>query len=230
LSGFNGAFGSSAVDWREEAIVKIVSKGFALSVGLIVGIVVGVATTDAASADPLVFEYHGWQVDLTGARGAESPAKMVAAVKRQLDIVEHVDLKPEVVQFMRTVKIWANPGNKKFGPGHYARATGVDLRVKELDAKKPIILHEFLHAYHDQKLPDGFANPDIARFFERGHGLWRDKAYMMTNRREFFAVTASVYLFGDIKRPPYSRARLRAKQPQYYQWLANLFDDGRPRT
>jgi hypothetical protein len=38
-----------------------------------------------------------------------------------------------------------------------------------------------------------------------------------------------VYLYGDIPRPPESRKQLRAKQPQYYQWLADLFDDGRAR-
>lgn len=184
----------------------------------------------AAAADPLVFTYHGWQVDLSNARGAEPDKEMVAAVKRQLDIVEHVDLKPDVLVFMRTIPIWANPAAAAFGPGHYSSKTGIDLRVRSLDPDKPIILHELLHAYHDRMLPGGFGNGDVRQFFSNGRGLWPGDSYMMSNDREFFAVTASVYLYGDIDRPPYSRSQLREKQPKYYQWLAALFDDGRPRS
>lgn len=204
----------------------LTSKGLALCVALAVNaFFVGIA-----SADPLIFEYHGWHVDLTRARGAESDQKLVAAVKRQLDIVEHVSLKPQVLAFMRTIKIWANPAAGKFGPGHYAHKTGADVRVRRLDPDEPIILHELLHAYHDQELPSGFGNPEIRTFYERGKKLWPEKSYMLKNAREYFAVTASVYLFGDIKRPPYSRAQIREKQPHYYKWLANLFDDGKPRS
>jgi hypothetical protein len=207
--------------------VPVTSFSKSLAFSLIIAINAVLAHT--AAADPLVFSYHGWQVDLTNAKGAESDQKMVAAVKRQLDIVERAGLKPQVLEFMRTIKIWANPANAKFGPGHYGSATGVDLRVKLLEADKPIILHELLHAYHDRLVPEGFKNPDIRRFFENGKALWPADSYMLSNNREFFAMTASVYLFGDIDRPPFSRAELRSKQPQYYRWLAALFDDGRPR-
>lgn len=182
-----------------------------------------------AAADPLIFNYHGWQVDLTNARGAEAPQDMVRAIERQLDIVEHAGLKPQTLQFMRGIRIWADPTRGRFGPGHYGRASGVDLRVKGLDPDKPIILHEFLHAYHDQQLPNGFANQQVQQYFDRAQGLWPPDSYMMSNNREFFAVTASVYLFGDIERPPFSRAQLAMKQPLYYRWLAELFDDGRER-
>ncbi|UVD58957.1 hypothetical protein NE852_12535 [Rhizobium sp. Pop5] len=197
---------------------------------LCAAIAIGIATAGAAAADPLEFSYRGWQVDLTNARGAEPDREMVAAVKRQLDIVERVNLKPDVLAFMRTVPIWANPAAAGFGPGHYSSETGIDLRVRTLDAEKPIILHELLHAYNDRMLPGGFGNGDVRHFFHSGRGLWPDDSYMMSNDREFFAVTASVYLYGDIERPPYSRSQLREKQPRYYQWLATLFDDGRPRS
>ncbi|RUL95760.1 hypothetical protein [Rhizobium chutanense] len=193
-------------------------------------IAVMLAATGAAAADPLVFTYHGWQVDLTNARGAEPDKEMVAAVKRQLDIVEHVNLKPDVLTFMRTIPIWANPAAAGFGPGHYSSKTGIDLRVRSLDPDKPIILHELLHAFNGGMLSGGFGNSDIRQFFNNGRGLWPGDSYMMSNDREFFAVTASVYLYGDIERPPYSRSQLREKQPRYYQWLAILFDDGRPRS
>ena len=40
---------------------------------------------------------------------------------------------------------------------------------------------------------------------------------------EFFAVTGSLYLSGHVDRPPGTREALRAAQPRYYAWLAQLF-------
>jgi len=198
---------------------------------LIVAGVVCFAAARTAAADPLIFEYHGWHIDLTKARGKEPDQKMIAAVKRQLDIVEQVNLQPQALQFMRTIKLWANPDlDEKVGPGHYGHATGVDFRANLLDPQKPIILHELLHAYHDRMLPGGFNNPDVDAYYDRARGQWPNQAYMMSNKREFFAVTASVYLFGYIDRQPHSRENIRNKQPRYYQWLADQFDGGRPRS
>ena len=188
------------------------------------------ATAAACRADPLIFDYRGFHVDLSQARGKMPDAKMIAAVKRQIDIVDEVKLKPKVVAFMRTVNVWANPKRAGLGPGHYSHKTGIDLQMDQLEPNKPILLHELLHAFHDQELPQGFANADVERFYERGKAAgWPADSYMMSNSHEFFAVTASVYLYGDIPRPPESRKQLRAKQPQYYQWLADLFDDGKAR-
>lgn len=83
---------------------------------LCAAIIFMIAATGTAGADPLVFTYHGWQVDLTNAKGAEPDREMAATVKRQLDIVEHVNLKPDVLTFMRTIRIWANPAAAKRGP------------------------------------------------------------------------------------------------------------------
>jgi hypothetical protein len=203
-----------------------VVRGFALAIALATSVP---CAQVAWAQDPLIFEYHGWRIDLTGARGREADAKMIDTVKRQLDIIERVRLKPQVLQFMRTIKIWANPSGAG-GPAHYAGATGVDLRVRALVPTKPIILHELLHAYHGQQLPGGFNNADIESFFQEARTAgWPPGSYMLTNDREFFATTVSVYLFGNIPRPPESRSQIRAKQPRYYQWLAEVFDNGRPR-
>ncbi len=207
--------------------MRQVTRALAIALALAVSLL---AATTPGSADPLILDYRGWHVDLSEARGTMPDEKMIVAIKRQIDMVEQVRLKPQVIAFMRTIKIWANPKQTMTGPGHYARATGIDLRMPLLDPNKPILLHELLHAYHHQQLPDGFDNADIEKFYERAKGAgWPEESYMMSNKREFFATTASVYLFGDIPRPPESRKEVRTRQPQYYQWLANLFDDGRAR-
>ena len=44
---------------------------------------------------------------------------------------------------------------------------------------------------------------------------------MLTNQKEFFAVTASVFLYGeDVK---LTRAYIKEKQPDYYGYLVWLF-------
>jgi hypothetical protein len=206
-----------------KSIMRVWAAAFVVAVSLL-------APANASSADPLIVDYRGWRADLSGARGTMPDEKMITAIKRQIDMVEQVKLKPQVLAFMRSIKIWANPKQTKTGPGHYARTTGIDLRMPLLESNKPILLHELLHAYHHQQLPNGFDNADVEKFYERAKDAgWPKDSYMMSNHREFFATTASVYLFGDIPRPPESRKDLRTRQPQYYQWLADLFDDGKPR-
>ncbi|GLR86270.1 hypothetical protein [Bradyrhizobium iriomotense] len=45
----------------------------------------------------------------------------------------------------------------------------------------------------------------------------------MKNIQELFAVTASLYLWGNVDRLPFNRSNLRDKQPVCYRWLGDLF-------
>src|ERR1700744_935753 len=58
----------------------------------------------------LVFAYHGWRVDASGAAKAQRPAKTVKAITAQIDLVEHLDLPPHVLAVMHAVPILAEPG------------------------------------------------------------------------------------------------------------------------
>jgi len=178
----------------------------------------------------LVFDYHGWHVDASKAARAQAPQKTIKAIRTQIDIVEHAGLKPQVLAAMRTHPILADP-SVGTEAGRYSAARLILLRVRRLDAKKPILLHALLLAWQDQNLPGGFANPEIAQFRREilARRIWPKNAIMLQSDGEFFAVTASCYLYGAITREPYTRADLRKTQPVYYQWLAKLFDDGRAR-
>jgi hypothetical protein len=76
-------------------------------------------------------------------------------------------------------------------------------------------LRELLHAYHDHVLPDGFTNDAAESWFKRAseQALYPADQYLMTNEREFFAVTASVFLSG--KDGSLIRADIKKKQPDY---------------
>jgi hypothetical protein len=177
----------------------------------------------------LIFTYRGWRVDAS--RAGVRPEVAVKRIEAQLDLVVRTGVGGEVLTFMRTIPIVADPSP---GPdaSRYVRGRGVLLRVRQLDPKKPMILRQLLYAYHDQRLPGGFANADVARFRREAMArkAWPQTAAMLQTDPDYFAYTASAYLAGTITREPYNRANLRKTQPYYYQWLAQLLDSGRPRA
>lgn len=99
----------------------------------------------------------------------------------------------------------------------------VMVRPQVINAEAPVVLHEMLHAYHAQMMPHGFLNPSILYWFKHAKGMYPTDAYLMTNEREFFAVTASVFLYGKDDKEPFTRAKLKEKQPDYYKYLVWLF-------
>ncbi|MDB5608210.1 MAG: hypothetical protein JWP25_5110 [Bradyrhizobium sp.] len=100
-------------------------------------------------------------------------------------------------------------------------------------APEPIMLHEFLHAYHAKLMPNGFDNLGIKGFY--AHAKAKDQlpkdTYALMNHKEFFAVTASIFLAGkDSVHDPKTRDTLKEKMPDYYKYLVELFgfDPGAP--
>ena len=93
-------------------------------------------------------------------------------------------------------------------------------------AKDPVMLHEFLHAYHARLMPQGYDNRGINAFYgeAKSKNLYGKDAYVIKNNREFFAVTASIFLVGnDATHEPNTRAQLKEKQPDYYKYLVGVF-------
>jgi hypothetical protein len=90
---------------------------------------------------------------------------------------------------------------------------------------KPILLHELLHALHNQRLPHGFDNPRIRQFYERAKllNVYNAKSHMMSNDREFFACTGTTYLFGVTAQEPFKREKIEENQPAYFEFLQKLF-------
>jgi hypothetical protein len=93
-------------------------------------------------------------------------------------------------------------------------------------AQDPVMLHEFLHVYHARLMPNGFENKGIKDFYGQAKGkqLFEKDAYVMKNQKEFFAVTASIFLVGkDAVHEPHTRAQLKEKQPEYFKYLVGVF-------
>ena len=94
------------------------------------------------------------------------------------------------------------------------------------DRQMPVMLHELLHAYHANMLPRGFQNPDVMLHYNqaKSNKLYNADGYVLKNEREFFAITASIFLYGkDAVHEPFTRSKLQEKQPDYFKYLVGLF-------
>jgi hypothetical protein len=97
------------------------------------------------------------------------------------------------------------------------------LGASSTHAQRPAMLHELLHAYHNLIMQRGFKNAGILLHYKiaKDKKLYPAEAYLMTNEKEFFAVTASVFLYGNDG--PITRSNIKEKQPDYYQYLVYVF-------
>ena len=173
----------------------------------------------------LVFTYRGWRVDASRALKGQRPMVTVRKLKTQIDIVEQAGLSPQILAFMRTIPI-TGTAPTELEPGRYVPGQGVFIRAKGLDDKRPTLLRQLLYAYEHQQLPGGFANPVAERLRTEAAAkhVWPKDATMLRSGADYFAFTASAYLYGTITSEPYTRADLTRTQPDAYQWLAGVFD------
>lgn len=123
-----------------------------------------------------------------------------------------------------------------------AMAKGVeftDVRTFDREVKRMpvVVLHELAHAYHDQVL--GFDQPDVIACYERAkasgsydkverfHGpglpVTKERAYAMTNEREYFAESSEAY-FGRNDFYPFTREELAKHDPEMCKLLERLWN------
>jgi hypothetical protein len=173
--------------------------------------------------DSYVFDYHGWHIDASKVSGQPREA-VVTAVQKQIDGIETLGIAQDIVGFMRTVPLRADASHDG-APARYERVKGVDFRVEALDPKKPVLLHELLRAFQEQKFKAS-DNAIITNAYQesRDSGVWPANAPMLRSVPDFFAATATVYLFGTIDTEPFTQGRLHQVQPEYWKWLGEVFD------
>ncbi len=179
------------------------------------------------------WEYRGFAVDIAPLDSARNRDALLQAFRRQFDFVADVGLDQRTLDFFRSVPIvinpvaMADPTIQGGGVGRYERGTMI-IVPRVFNPDSAIFLHEFLHAYHEQKLPGGYGNPDILRLFkEAGNSqAFPGNSYMMSNVAEYFAMAGSAYLLGSVARDPLTQENLKNRQPALYQWFVKEF---RPR-
>ena len=174
--------------------------------------------------------YRGFTIDESAVRDLPDLAALITATQEQIDMVHAVGLPADVLQFFQGVKLRLVPAGtfKSPTPGRY---TGRGDRSVEVSGglvrigHKPVLLHELLHAYHDQRIAGGFRNAAILRLFEAAKSIpgFAAKSHMMANDKEYFACTATTYLFGVTAQEPFRREKLTQLQPASIDYLKTLF-------
>ena len=176
-------------------------------------------------------DFHGFHVDqhlLDSGQAASYAAAPAASLKSQLAIVESVGLRPEQLAFFKKVNVIVDPALRG-NPGVFTVRDGegiVAVQPAAFPDNKPILLHEFLHAYHYGVLT--LQNADIRAGFDQAKraGVYPaayQKAHFLENPKEYFAVTSTIYLFGKIQQPPFSCEVLSRNDPAYLAFLERTF-------
>ncbi len=181
----------------------------------------GLLAARPVRADDLIFK--GWRLDLSAMKRPLT-ADEIASLQAQIDILEHIEIKPQIRTFFHSVPCQVQEHVE--GTGDYQSSGKLMVLTAEPQSpNNPVLLHELAHAYHDQMLPLGFQNLDVQRFFRlaRVRGDFPAGSYMYANPGEFFAMCVSVRLWGVAARPPSTRELLRAKLPEFYAWIGEAF-------
>jgi hypothetical protein len=185
-----------------------------------------------ALAGPALAEqtYRGFTIDDATVRKAPDLEALLAATREQIDIVHAVGLPAEIMTFVQGVKFELVPDGtfKSPTPGRYMGRGDQSVQVSAAivsTGHKPVLLHELMHAYHDQRIEHGFRNPAILGFYKSAQAIpaYTAKSHMMSNEKEFFACAATAYLFGVTAQEPFRREKIREDQPDCYDFLKKLF-------
>lgn len=170
------------------------------------------------------FTYKGWRFN-TDAVPTPLADDLIDSFQAQIDMVEGLPIRPEAKAFFRTVDCFVEETTRG-GPGVYgAPRRRMTLSVTPQPKDNPVFLHELLHAWHHQKIPGGFQNRTILGFFEaaKARPAFPANAYMFKDVGEFFAMCASVVLWGKAARPPGTRANVKQRLPLMYDWIVSEF-------
>lgn len=174
-------------------------------------------------------EYRGFRVDYREVRGTPNLETLRAAMNKQIDMVLAVGLPEKILNFFETVPINVHLG-KESSAGHYTgKKKEVEITSEFLErGHKPALLHELLHAYHHQVLPAGFNNRQVLAYFNKAKELhaYDPTSHMMANDKEYFASTATAYLYGVTQLEPFTREKVQKSQPYFYRYLESLFGPG----
>ncbi len=168
---------------------------------------------------------------LSSAEKAQLPNQVTASTLEQLRMIESLALAPDLVQFFQSVELSYDPAlSAQAGVFSVAEGRGeVRIRPVRLDSERPVVLHELLHAYHYFKL--GLDHPEVisayrAALDDTGNRAFSRPVYFLGNTKEFFAVTASIYLVGNIKQPPFTCQGVTANAA-YLAFLRSHFGPGK---
>ena len=186
------------------------------------------AVTVTPSLAP-VLTYRGFTVVDSAVQGREKLAEIRSAMQEQLDMVLAVGLPSDIIAYFQTVAIVVRPAGS-FATATSGRYTGTARQVELVETivrnrRRPVLLHELLHAFHSERVPDGRKNAALVSFHQAAKtvDVYNQRSHMMSNVGEYFACAATTYLYGMTAQEPFTREKLLTAQPEVLQFLSGLF-------
>ena len=176
----------------------------------------------AASAAPAFADetYLGWSMDLSPADPKNLDA-LRASLHKQIDLVEGIRMREDIKSWFRATPLTIDPALRM---GGFVQRGVLSLRDEAIPEERPVLLHELLHIYHAQRLPQGVRNPMILAWYSQAKTAgYAPNAYMLTNPGEYFATVVSTVLAGKAERPPFTRERVKELQPDFHDWIVFEF-------
>lgn len=166
--------------------------------------------------------WRGYRFDLTQAALARREP-LETYLRQQVDLIESIPMSEARKAWFRGVTIFINPALTQAGRFRGGR---LELRDETAPPDNSVLLHELLHGYHFEVLRPAGRHGEVQAAFDaaRRSGRWPARAYMLSNPAEFFAMTCSVALWGKAARPPRTRDNLKAKAPDWYDWIVREFE------
>lgn len=210
--GFGAALLWSTPGWAQETVTHPVAPATpAPAPAVVPAPQTGDVTQPTASPD-FVIDWQG---------GPQTPA-VAASLAAQIALVKALPIKPEILAFFAAQPIVVDLAN---GTGTRASPTGIIFGRSLQPDDNPVLLHELLHRYHLEQLPQGYDNPEIIAFYKaaKAAGAYPANEYMFKDQREFFAMCGSVTLYGRAARQPLTRASVAKNLPDVYAWIVNAF-------
>jgi hypothetical protein len=165
-------------------------------------------------------------VDVSTVQSLPNRDAILESLRGQIANIDAAISDPALKSFVQSVPLVMTANLSGADNAAYSGSTkNVVLTTPSYSPEKPVILHELMHAYHDQKLPGGFGNAEIQKLFDqaRSSGQFPAGSYMLSSVGEYFAMMASVYLHGTAARDPFTRDAIKQKQPDCYSWLVKEF-------
>lgn len=195
---------------------------------ILIAVAVG-AQSNSVADDSQGTDFHGFHID-THLMNESQKSSVLPTVVEQLMIVESVGLPDNVVNFFRKIPLLVDP-TLQFQPGMYLSKGSLGVvKVQPIlfPQNKPILLHEFLHAYHIKVLT--VENQDVLTAYNQAlrsadYPARFRSAHFLENPLEYFAVMGTIYLFGTIQQPPFDCVVMSKSQPEYLAFMAKEFGD-----
>jgi len=199
---------------------------------LVAGVIVGLLGAPAAARD---FIYKEWRFN-TDAVPGELPDALVQSLQAQIDLVESLPIRPEIMRFFRHVEVVVDPevlGAQGFYRVNIRRKVWmrrIELGTLIVPPDSPLLLRMLLYAYLDERVAEGRRNAKIAAWLEdaKRSGAFPYKQ-LIHSPEDFFAVGTGAILWGRAPQGRTVRAKLREKVPDFYAWVvAEFYPAGEP--